>query len=95
MRSGFSQDEVAFLLGVSTGAEVSRHEAFRRKPSLNTALRYEAIYGKPVRELFAGDYQKVEAEVKTRAQELSPRISLLGLRGLRKGEVLARILHWQ
>ena len=55
-RSGLSQDDVAFLLGVQSGAEVSRHETFKRVPTLKTALSYEAIFGVPVRELFAGEF---------------------------------------
>jgi transcriptional regulator with XRE-family HTH domain len=53
-RAGFSQEEVACLLGARAGACPARHEAFVRRPDLETALAYEAIYGVPVRELFAG-----------------------------------------
>src|SRR5215208_3469871 len=94
MRAGLSQDEVAALLGVASGAEVSRHETFRRMPSLTTALRYEAIFGVPVRELFAGEYQKVETDLQARAQELADRIAVPGPKGAQKRQLLARILHW-
>jgi transcriptional regulator with XRE-family HTH domain len=94
MRSGLSQEEVAFLLGVTSGSEVSRHEMFRRIPTLKTALSYEIILGMPVRELFAGEYEKVEAEIKARAAELAKRALVPGPAGQRKREVLARILGW-
>jgi len=94
MRAGLSQDEMAALLGVASGAEVSRHETFRRLPSLKTALRYEAIFGVPLRELFAGEYQKVEKDLQARAQELADRIAVPGPKGAKKRELLARILHW-
>jgi transcriptional regulator with XRE-family HTH domain len=94
MRAGLSQDEVAALLGVTGGSEVSRHETFRRMPNLATALRYEAIFGVPVRELFLGEYQKVETELQARAQEIADRIVVPGQKGTQKRQLLARILHW-
>ena len=66
-----SQEEVAFLLGVKgmdKGGKVSRDENYSRIPTLETALAYEAIYGKPVRELFAGLYEQIAPEVSSRAK---------------------------
>ena len=94
LRSSLSQDEVAFLLGVTGGAEVSRHELFHRTPTLKTALSYEVIFGVPVRKLFAGEYEKVESEIKARAAELATRVLVPGAAGKRKRELLARILGW-
>ena len=94
LRAGLSQDEVAALLGVAGGAEVSRHETFRRMPSLATALRYEAIFGIPVRELFSGEYQKVEAELQARAQELANRLPISDSKGTQKRQLLSRIFQW-
>jgi hypothetical protein len=45
----------------------------RREPSLTTALACEAIFQKPVRELFAGLYQEVEREVAARAKAITYR----------------------
>lgn len=70
-RLALSQDEVAFLLGTRSGAKVCRYERFIREPSLETALAYEAIFQKPVRDLFAGLYEKVEQEVADRAKALT------------------------
>src|SRR4051812_8091903 len=75
-RLGLIQDEVAFLLGAETGESVCRHERFTREPSLAVALAYEAIYQRPVRELFAGLYEKAEKEVATLVKALNGRISL-------------------
>lgn len=75
-RLSLSQEEVAFLLGFqgeSKGVKISRDETFAREPSLQTALAYEAIYGSPVRELFAGMYEKIEADVVARAKILTYR----------------------
>jgi transcriptional regulator with XRE-family HTH domain len=71
-----SQEEVAFLLGVKgmdKGGKVSRDENYSRTPTLETALAYEAIYGKPVRELFAGFYEQIARDVSSRAKILSYR----------------------
>ena len=68
-----SQDEVANLLGAKSGAKVCRYEHFGVVPGLETALAYEAILGKPVRELFGGLYQRIEKEVVARAKKLSGR----------------------
>ena len=73
-RLTLSQEEAAFLIGVNgmnKGIKVSRDESSARKPSLETALAYEAIYGKPVREHFAGLYEQAERKVAERAKILS------------------------
>ena len=53
--------------------KVSRDESNARIPTLETALAYEAIYGKPVRELFAGLYEEIAHDVSSRAKLLSYR----------------------
>lgn len=75
-RAGFSQDEVAYLLGAKSGTKTSRYERFRRTPSLETALAYEAVFGIPVRELFAGVSQKVERETRMRARRLARKLEV-------------------
>lgn len=75
-RLALSQEEVAFLLGIGgldKGIKVCRDENFTREPSLQIALAYEAIYGKPVRELFPGLYGQVARKVAARAKVLSYR----------------------
>ena len=79
-RLALSQEEVGFLLGIrgmNKGNKVCRDESFARKPSLQDALAYEAIYGRPVRELFAGLYQQAEQDVAAHAR-------ILNFRKLRK-----------
>jgi transcriptional regulator with XRE-family HTH domain len=73
-RLALSQGEVAFLLGTQSGAKVCRYERFVREPSLETALAFEAIFQRPVSELFGGLYQKVQAEVAVRAKTLTHKI---------------------
>ncbi len=90
-RLGLLQDDVAFLLGAETGESVCRHERFVREPSLAIALAYEAIYQRPVRELFAGLYQEIEKGIATRAQTASDRTCLkkTSLHSARKIQTLA------
>jgi transcriptional regulator with XRE-family HTH domain len=71
-----TQEEVAFLLGMrgmDKENKVSRDENNLRIPTLEFALAYEAIYGKPIRELFAGLYEQIAPEVSARAKILSYR----------------------
>lgn len=72
--SGLSQSEIAYLLGCRSGSNISRCERFTRTPDLETALAYEVIFGVPVRELFAGMYNKVETKTIRRVGLLARRL---------------------
>ena len=61
--SGLSQEEVAFLLGGHNGGKVSRYEQCNRMPSLETACAYEALFGIPVSQLFAGVFEKASEKL--------------------------------
>jgi transcriptional regulator with XRE-family HTH domain len=87
-RAGLSQDEVAYLLGGKSGTIASRYERFRRTPSLETALACEAIYGVPVKELFAGVSARAERLVRHRARLLRKRLDATGCRSDRLQRVL-------
>jgi transcriptional regulator with XRE-family HTH domain len=87
-RAGFSQDEVAYLLGAKSGTITSRYERFRRAPSLETALACEAIYGVPARELFAGTADRAARVVRRRARTLEKRLRAGG----RPSEQLRKIV---
>jgi transcriptional regulator with XRE-family HTH domain len=73
-RAGLSQDDVSFLLGYKSGAQVSRYERGARKPTLENALTFEAILSVPARELFAGRYERVAQAVSRRAAKLAERL---------------------
>jgi transcriptional regulator with XRE-family HTH domain len=73
-RSGLSQDEVAFLLGVSHGTKVSRYEHGGRIPRLESILAYELVFGVPVRGLFGGAFRKVQLATIRRARTLIRRL---------------------
>ena len=69
-RFGLSQEEIARLLGASSGTKVSRYESFKRHPSVIAVFAYEIIFNKPIRDLFAGAYNAVRRDVQDRAKEL-------------------------
>ena len=69
-RSALSQEDMAFLLGTRGGSKVSRYERFKRGPNLETVLAYEAIFGKPASQLFAGQYREVENSMGERVRVL-------------------------
>ena len=74
-RAGLSQDEMAFLLGCRHGTKVSRYERNNRQPGLKAALAFEAVLREPVRELYAGLFEKVEAVIIRRARVLARKLS--------------------
>ncbi len=73
-RGALTQEEIAFLLGTRCGTKVSRYERSARPPSLRTALAYQAIFGVPVDELFAGEFQEAVTAVQGRAKQLSRKL---------------------
>lgn len=92
-RLSLSQEEVGFLIGAKgSGKEstVSREECFKREPGLQAAIAYEVIYGKPLKELFAGLYQEVERDVRERARLLGHRIA--GKANPKREEVIKSIV---
>ena len=92
-RLGLSQDDVAFLLGAVSGAKASRYERFAREPGFRTALACEAVFQRPIRELFAGLYEQIEREVAERAKKLVLKTgnTKSGRHTARKRETLKRI----
>jgi transcriptional regulator with XRE-family HTH domain len=73
-RTGLTQEDVAFLLGVNSGTKLSHYERLHRTPSLRTAFALEVIFGKPPKKLLPGAYAKVELETIKRAQMLSRKL---------------------
>jgi transcriptional regulator with XRE-family HTH domain len=71
---GFTQREMAFLLGCHNSAKVSRYEHSRRVPSLDTIFAYETILGTSAQELFAGIRERAERQAMHRVRLLRRRI---------------------
>ena len=69
-KSRLTQDEIGVLLGGVHGSTITRHEEYHRIPSLTVALGYAAIYSADPRELFAGRYELIAAQIRERAERL-------------------------
>lgn len=69
-RSGLSQQELALLLGCSSGSKVSRHEFGGREPSFETVLLYKIVFHVALDQLFTEEHQRLTAQVRKRAQRL-------------------------
>lgn len=81
------------MLGVKSGAKVSRYEMFQRVPNLKTALALQALFGVPVAELFAGIYEHVEKETSKRARILERKMERVAANksSARKADLLRAI----
>ena len=90
-RSGLSQREVGYLLGAKTKAQVSLYER-QHAPPLRTALAFEALFGAPVSEIFAGMRESVEKELKRRARSLASELQAQD--GKRNPRVTSQKLQW-
>ncbi len=73
-RAGLTQDEMAFLLGTTSGTRVSRYERSGRQPGLPTALAYEIALTVTQKQLFGGLYEHAEQKVQGRAVSLIKRL---------------------
>src|SRR5437867_1989895 len=92
-RSGLTQREVAFLVGCRNGAQVSRYEKRRRLPPLRTALAFEAAFGAPVSELFAGLREVAGRAVGERMLALRSKLETGAAQG-REARLAAQKLRW-
>ena len=73
-RSGFTQEELGFLLGLKKHWGISRYETGERNPDLKTAVALQILFGRELHELFPGLHDQVRAEVGARARQLSQEI---------------------
>lgn len=95
-RAGLLQRDVAFILGCESGEKVSRYEKRRRLPPLETALAYEAVFGVPVAELFAGLRDTVGRQIQRRLGEFGSRLQAKDVAKCKKSEarLVAHKLRW-
>lgn len=68
--AGFSQREVARVLGLTRPASVSRWECGERIPTPGRLLELSCLYHRLVNDLLLPDYLDARARVATRLQEL-------------------------
>lgn len=93
-KAGFSQDEIAYLLGIESGAAVSRHERGVREPNLQNTLAYSIIYGIVANELYDQRCSEICADLWARVEQLRTdlRLEMQSRRRDRKIQMLERLL---
>ena len=94
-RSGLTQAELAFLLGLKSGQMISRLEFLERKPSLETLFALQAVFGALPHELYPGVHGEVEQITLRRMDALVDRLEEDGNPSLaaRKRDVLTRAIE--
>lgn len=70
LEKGLSQEDMAFLLGGTTGGMVCRHEKGNRIPDLETAIAYALIHGMEIQTLFNTLEEKAREQIERRAAQL-------------------------
>lgn len=66
-RSGLTQEDLAAVFDANEFT-LRRYERSKRLPPLETALAYQAAFGIPVAELFAGTYREIRRRIRRRAR---------------------------
>lgn len=74
-RTSLSQREIAFLVGLNGGQDVSRYERLARSPSLRMLLAAHVLYGVSPHELYPGLFKEVEQLIIKRAKMLDAELS--------------------
>lgn len=70
-QSGFTQEEVAFLLGMQVHSLVSRHEGLKREPDLRIAFAYQLVFNASAHDLFPTVFADVCNMLAKRAGDLA------------------------
>ena len=73
-RSGFTQDELAYLLGFRVASAVSRFERGEREPDLRTAFAYQILFDRPADQLFPVTHADARRLVAGRAADIAGRL---------------------
>lgn len=68
-RMGFSQKQVAVVLGLQSTSMLSRYESGQSLPPLFTALRLEILYRIPVAFLYSEVYRSLKEETRVLEDE--------------------------
>ena len=69
-RKGFTQKQVAQILGYASPTHLSHWERGRTLPSLISALKLSAVYDAPLEILFHDIFQQLRAELRATEQRL-------------------------
>ncbi len=72
---GFTQYQVASLLGYHTAVDISQFEHGQKLPSLVMALKFEIVYRVPVAFLFPDLYLQLKDKLRAREERLTAGIT--------------------
>ena len=78
-QNGLSQKRLAEILGTVSESQVSRHERSSGLPTILAALAYQAVFQRPVSEIFPGLYHTVEIGIEERLTELAEKLGSSGV----------------
>jgi len=67
---GFTQQQVAEIIGYHSSTDLSHYEHGRKLPSLVTALKLEVVYRVPVAFLFPEIYHELKEQLRAREERL-------------------------
>jgi DNA-binding XRE family transcriptional regulator len=70
LRCGFTQRELAFIIGAKTRTFIAYLEGRKREPKLAVAFALHIVFGSEASELFPGLFSEVEDGVMARARDL-------------------------
>ena len=90
---GFSQREMADLLGFESSAEISRIEHGKRTPTMETALACSTLFGVPLGILFPQTAIQIEERLRERLSRFKEgTLKTTTLAGVRKHDLCIRAL---
>jgi DNA-binding XRE family transcriptional regulator len=93
LKTGFTQEDLAVILGYVCRDAISRHERLDSTPSLLVALSYQVLYQMPVSEIFAGMTETVEFKIEAQLAAFEDALGRHSARGPRAAAI-ARKLEW-
>jgi transcriptional regulator with XRE-family HTH domain len=92
-QAGLSQRALAVVLGLRNEGPLSRYERMEALPPLVTALAYEAVFGIPVSDLFAGVHENIRLDVEKRLLDLQDGLQQTSGKGS-QAAATAHVLEW-
>lgn len=92
-RSGFSQRDLALLIGCKHQAQVSRYESSASAPSLAVALCYEVVFRVPISAFFPGIHASVTKMIESKLAALENELGKRSAKDPRAHEI-AKKLTW-
>jgi DNA-binding XRE family transcriptional regulator len=93
MKSGFSQRELAELIGLFNGTQVGRHERSEALPTLLAAMSYEALFQIQIAELFPELHETIVQRIDHQLITLESKLHDSTVRD-RTAYITARKLEW-